>query len=185
EIEATLGRHPSVRQAAVVADRSASVTRLVGYVSPVAGVVDAVELRAFLAEFLPEHMVPATIVPLDGPLPLTPNGKLDRRALPAVDWAALAGDEQPATPAQRRLARVFAEVLDLPTVGVHDDFFSLGGHSMAAMRLWGRVRAEPGADLSIRDVFDAPPVAALADRLGTSTSRPPLTRRSHDGPVTA
>jgi amino acid adenylation domain-containing protein/non-ribosomal peptide synthase protein (TIGR01720 family) len=185
EIEATLARHPSVRQAAVVADRSGTGVRLVGYVAPAAGVVDPVELRAHLAEFLPEHMVPATIVPLDGALPLTPNGKLDRRALPAVDWAALAGSAAPATATQRRLADVFAEVLDLPSVGVHDDFFALGGHSMAAMRLLSRVRAAFGVELAIRDVFDAPTVAGLADRLGSATARPPLRRRTHDGPVTA
>ncbi|WP_291414538.1 non-ribosomal peptide synthetase [Actinophytocola sp.] len=186
EIEATLARHPSVRQAAVVADRSGSVTRLVGYVAPTAGVVDPVELRAYLAEFLPEHMVPATVVPLDGPLPLTPNGKLDRRALPAVDWSTLAGDDRPATAAQHRLAGLFAEVLDLPSVGVHDNFFALGGHSMAAMRLCGRVRAAFTVDLTIRDIFDAPTVASLADRLGPATEgRPALTRRVHAGPVAA
>ncbi|MGH3757813.1 amino acid adenylation domain-containing protein [Actinophytocola sp.] len=190
EIEATLARHPSVRQAAVVADRANQVTRLVGYVAPASGVVDGVvdpvELRAHLARFLPEHMLPATIVPLDGPLPLTTNGKLDRRALPAVDWSTLAGTDRPATPAQRRLARVFAEVLGLPSVGVHDDFFGLGGHSMAAMRLCGRVRAVFGVDLAIRDVFDAPTVAALADRLGgAAAARPALRRRTGSGPVEA
>ncbi|HEV7648871.1 MAG TPA: amino acid adenylation domain-containing protein [Actinophytocola sp.] len=186
EIAATLARHPSVRQAAVVADRSTAVTRLVAYVSP----ATSADLRAYAAEFLPGHMVPAAVVPLDGPLPLTPNGKLDRRALPAVDWAALAGDDQPATPAQRRLARVFAELLDLPSVGVHDNFFALGGHSMAAMRLCGRVRADLGVDVTIRDVFDAPTVATLAARLGEAgrsspATRPALTRRKHAGPVTA
>jgi amino acid adenylation domain-containing protein len=171
EIEATLTRHPAVRQAAVVVDRD----RLVGYVVPRGDVPD---LRPHAAEFLPEHMVPSAIVALDGPLPLTPNGKLDRRALPAVDWAAMAGDDRPATDEEHRLAAVFAEVLDLPSVGVHDNFFALGGHSMAAMRLVGRVRAVFGVDVSIRDVFDAPTVATLVVQLAVGTaSRPALTRR--------
>jgi len=169
EIEATLAQHPSVRQAAVVVDRD----RLVGYV--VAG-DELADLRTHAAQFLPEHMVPAAVVQLDGPLPLTPNGKLDRKALPAVDWAAMTGDDRPATPAQRRLAGVFAEVLGLPAVGVHDSFFALGGHSMAAMRLVGRVRAEFGVDVTIRDVFDAPTVVTLAEQLtGATAARPALT----------
>jgi acyl carrier protein len=176
EIEATLSRHPAVRQTAVVADRTTELTRLVGYVVPSSELPD---LRSYAAEFLPEHMVPAAIVPLDGPLPLTPNGKLDRRALPSVDWAALTGDDRPATAAQRQLAEVFAEVLGLPSVGVHDNFFALGGHSMAAMRLVGRIRAAFGVDVTIRDVFDAPTVVTLADQLPTAAAiRPALTRRN-------
>ena len=171
EIEATMARHPGVRQAAVVVDRG-ELTRLVGYVT---GDLDPDELHARLAEFLPEHMVPSVIVPLGGPLPLTPNGKLDRRALPAVDWASLAGADRPVTERQRLLATLFADVLGLPTVGVHDNFFGLGGHSMAAMRLVGRVRAAFAADVSIRDVFDAPTVTALAERLdAVAATRPPL-----------
>jgi amino acid adenylation domain-containing protein/non-ribosomal peptide synthase protein (TIGR01720 family) len=180
EIEATMARHPGVRQAAVVVDRG-ELTRLVGYVT---GDVDPDELRARLAEFLPEHMVPSVIVPLDGPLPLTPNGKLDRRALPAVDWAGLAGAEAPATERQRLLAALFADVLGLPAVGVHDNFFGLGGHSMAAMRLVGRIRGTFAADVSIRDVFDSPTVAALADRLDALPStRPPLLPGTGPAPI--
>jgi amino acid adenylation domain-containing protein/non-ribosomal peptide synthase protein (TIGR01720 family) len=178
EIEATLARHPAVRQAAVVVDRD----RLVGYVVPKGAVPD---LRPHAAEFLPEHMVPSAIVSLDGPLPLTPNGKLDRQALPAVDWATLTGDDRPTTAEEHRLAAVFAEVLNLPAVGVHDNFFALGGHSMAAMRLVGRVRTVFGVDVSIRDVFDAPTVATLVAQLAVSTaSRPALTRRDA-GPLAA
>jgi amino acid adenylation domain-containing protein/non-ribosomal peptide synthase protein (TIGR01720 family) len=175
EIEAVLAGHPAVRQAAVVVDNA----RLVGYVVPRAELPD---LRAHAALFLPEHMVPSAIVALDGPLPLTPNGKLDRRALPAVDWAALVGDDRPTTAAEQRLATVFAEVLDLPTVGVHDNFFALGGHSMAAMRLVGRVRAVFGVDVTIRDIFDAPTVVALAAVLSSSAAaRPELVGRGLSG----
>ncbi|GGP64445.1 non-ribosomal peptide synthetase [Saccharothrix coeruleofusca] len=177
EIEAALARHPDVAQAAVVADREGDITRLVGYV------VGATEddLRSFAAERLPEYMVPATIVQLDGPLPLTPNGKLDRKALPKPDWSALTGDDRPVTPEQKAIAELFAEVLGV-SPGIHDDFFSLGGHSMASMRLVGKIRAVFGVDLALRDVFDSPTVAGLAGRLSGASSRRPRLRR-FDRPV--
>ncbi|MQA07681.1 MAG: amino acid adenylation domain-containing protein [Pseudonocardiaceae bacterium] len=170
EIEAALMRHPEVSQAAVVVDGS----RLVGYVVP-RGPLETADVRAHVAELLPDYMVPAMVLELDGPLPLNPNGKLDRRALPKPDWSSLTGDARPATEQQRRLAALFAEVLGLPEVGVHDDFFALGGHSMSSMRLLGRIRATFGVDLTIRDVFDAPTVAGLATQLaGASGDRPSL-----------
>ncbi|HEY0637736.1 MAG TPA: amino acid adenylation domain-containing protein, partial [Pseudonocardiaceae bacterium] len=178
EIEAALATHPAVRQAAVIADRHQDATRLVGYVSPEDGTrPDPAELRAHLAGLLPEHMVPAVVVPLDGPLPLTPNGKLDRRALPAPVLAGSGPGSSgaPPTPEQAALAELVAAVLGLPSVGVHDTFFALGGHSMSAMRLLGRVRTVLGAELTVRDVFDAPTVAGLAALLaGAGARRPPV-----------
>ncbi|MFP3986556.1 amino acid adenylation domain-containing protein [Streptomyces sp. E11-3] len=179
EIEAALADHPAVSQAAVLPDRTGDIVRLVGYAAleggPRAGELDPRELRTHVAGLLPEYMVPALVVPLDGPLPLTPNGKLDRKALPAPDWTRLTGDARPATATQARLAEVFAEILKLDDVGIHDNFFALGGHSMAAMRLLGRIRSVFGAELSIRDVFDALTVAGLAAKLeGASAARPPL-----------
>ncbi|WUH99882.1 amino acid adenylation domain-containing protein [Spirillospora sp. NBC_00431] len=180
EIAGAMTRHAGVRQAAVVTDRGRSDTRLVGYAVPEPDLgrpLDPAEVRAHVATLLPDYMVPATVLVLDGPLPLTPNGKLDRRALPAPDWAAMTGSARPATAGQRDLAALFAEVLDLPEVGLHDNFFELGGHSMSAMRLLGRIRAVLDAGLALRDVFDAPTVAALAERLdtgGPSGARPQL-----------
>ncbi|MFI8418736.1 amino acid adenylation domain-containing protein [Streptomyces sp. NPDC085479] len=180
EIEAALAGHPAVAQAAVLPDRDGDIVRLIGYAVPESGALDPQELRAHVAGLLPEYMVPALVVPLDGPLPLTPNGKLDRKALPAPDWSAMTGDVRPATESQARLAALFREILRLDTVGVHDDFFALGGHSMAAMRLLGRIRAEFGVELGIRDVFDALTVARLAARLdGAATARPPLRPAAH------
>ncbi|GFH38514.1 non-ribosomal peptide synthetase [Streptomyces pacificus] len=173
EIEAALAAHPSVAQAAVLPDRDGDIVRLIGYAAPERGEPDPQELRAHMAGLLPAYMVPALVVALDGPLPLTPNGKLDRKALPAPDWSAMAGDARPATETQARLAALFREILKLDTVGVHDNFFALGGHSMASMRLLGRIRAEFGVELSIRDVFDALTVAALAGKLeGAAAARP-------------
>ncbi|WP_408661880.1 amino acid adenylation domain-containing protein, partial [Jatrophihabitans sp.] len=179
EIEAALTDHPDVSQAAVIADRSGDIVRLAGYVVTPAD-TSLAAVRAHVAAQVPEYMVPALLIRLDGPLPLTPNGKLDRRALPAPDWSQLSGRVQPRTPAERVLAELFAQVLGLAEVGTHDNFFFLGGHSMSAMQLLGRVRSRLGAELAIRDVFDAPTVAGLADRLegrldGAGLLRPELT----------
>ncbi|MET7530313.1 amino acid adenylation domain-containing protein [Streptomyces goshikiensis] len=175
EIEAALAAHPGVAQAAVLADRDGDIVRLVGYAVPERGELDARALRAHAAGLLPEYMVPALVVPLDGPLPLTPNGKLDHKALPAPDWSGMTGDARPADATQARLAGLFGGILKLAEVGVHDNFFALGGHSMAAMRLLGLIRDEFGVELSIRDVFDALTVSGIAERLdGARTARPPL-----------
>ncbi|KOG07400.1 MULTISPECIES: non-ribosomal peptide synthetase [Streptomyces] len=186
EIEAALAAHPSVAQAAVLPDRDGDIVRLVGYAVPETGPgappePDPRELRAHVAARLPEYMVPALVVPLDGPLPLTPNGKLDRAALPAPDWSGMTGDARPATAAQARIAGLFREILKLDDVGVHDSFFALGGHSMASMRLLGRIRTEFGVELTIRDVFDALTVAGIAGKLdGAAAARPVL--RPGDAP---
>ncbi|MGX1316330.1 amino acid adenylation domain-containing protein [Streptomyces calvus] len=186
EIEAALTGHPAVGQATVTADRDGDIVRLVGYVVPDGDAEpDPQALRAHVAGLLPEYMVPALVVPLDGPLPLTPNGKLDRRALPAPDWSAMTGDADPATPTQARLAALFREILRLDGVGVHDNFFALGGHSMAAMRLLGRIRTEFGAELGIRDVFDALTVAGLATKLDGAAAARPALQPSGDGAAVA
>ncbi|GAA2661125.1 hypothetical protein GCM10010412_033970 [Nonomuraea recticatena] len=178
EVAAAMTRHPSVAHAAVVVDTGGPEPRLVGYAVPAGppegssqarGALDPSQVRAHVAGLLPAAMVPSVVVVLEGPLPLTPNGKLDRAALPSPDWSALAGGSRPGTGGQRVLAELFAEVLGLPEVGVHDNFFELGGHSMSAMRLIGRIRTRFDTRLSLRAVFDAPTVAALADRLAADT----------------
>ncbi|WP_232376105.1 non-ribosomal peptide synthetase [Amycolatopsis aidingensis] len=186
EVEAALSGHPAVARAAVVADRAGDVVRLVGYAVPAAGELDPAGLRAYLAALLPDYMVPALVVPLDGPLPLTPNGKLDRAALPAPDFAELTGSARPVTSQQRALAELFGEILQLEGVGVHDNFFDLGGHSMASMRLLGRIRAVLGAELTVRDIFDHPTVAGIAAKLGEARpTRPQLAPRERGTPLPA
>ncbi|CAM5430136.1 amino acid adenylation domain-containing protein [Streptomyces viridochromogenes] len=179
EIATVLGGHPRVAEAAVVAreDRPGD-QRLVAYVVTDDDFRDrelTASIRDFAASRLPEYMVPAAVVRVPA-LPLTANGKLDRRALPAPTYAT--SDRAPRTPAEETLCAVLADVLGLERVGVDDDFFTLGGHSLLATRVVNRVRAELGADLGLRDLFEAPTAAALAARLpAAAPGRLPLTAR--------
>ncbi|WP_425581656.1 amino acid adenylation domain-containing protein, partial [Streptomyces stramineus] len=184
EIESVLAAHPAVGQAAVtVREEAPGGKRLVAYAVPAAGAaVDTAELRAHVAGLLPEYMVPAAFVALAS-LPLTPNGKLDRRALPAPDFAAAATSREPRNAKEESLCGIFAQVLDLPRVGIDDSFFELGGHSLLATKLINRVRTELGVELSIRAVFEAPTVAALAERLvgAKKRARPALRPMKRSG----
>jgi acyl-CoA synthetase (AMP-forming)/AMP-acid ligase II/aryl carrier-like protein len=165
EIEAALLRHGGVGACAVAArEAGAGERRLVAYVVPRPGsdAPAAGELRRFLARRLPDYMVPAAFVALEG-LPLTPNGKIDRARLPAPDGRPeLAVDyAPPGTPAQETLAGICAELLGRERVGVHDNFFELGGDSILCLQLASRAR-EAGLRLTTRDVFRHQTVAAMA-----------------------
>ncbi|HEX7242740.1 MAG TPA: non-ribosomal peptide synthetase [Longimicrobiaceae bacterium] len=163
EVARVLERHPGVREAVVVArEGGAGETLLAAFLVPAGEAPAPAELRAWLRERLPEHMVPAAFVGLDA-LPLTPNGKVDRAALPAADLVASAPHVAPRTPTEERMAAIWSEVLELPGVGVRDDFFELGGHSLRAAQVVARVRTVFGVELPVRAPFDAPTVAALAE----------------------
>ncbi|MFJ1709172.1 amino acid adenylation domain-containing protein, partial [Kitasatospora sp. NPDC088346] len=162
EIEAALAEQPGVAQSAVLV-RDGAVRRLVGYVVPAPGAApDATALHAALAARLPEYMVPSAFAVLES-MPLNVNGKIDRAALPddALDYAGLTSSRAAETPTEQLLCELFAEVLALPGAGAEDDFFRLGGDSIASIRLIGVARAE-GLALSPRDVFERRTPAALA-----------------------
>ncbi|HSK75390.1 MAG TPA: amino acid adenylation domain-containing protein, partial [Thermoanaerobaculia bacterium] len=162
EVEAVLARHPGVQEAVVLAREIAGAKALVAYVAGSETPPDAAELREHLRERLPEAMVPAFFVFLSG-LPLTPNGKLDRRALPDPEREpAPAEIASPRTPIEEILAGLWAEVLGVARVGVHESFFDLGGHSLLATRVISRLPGLFGVELPMRALFERPNVAELA-----------------------
>jgi amino acid adenylation domain-containing protein len=174
EIEAALLSHGGLREVAVIVREDApGDKRIVAYL---AGEANAESLRAHLRTRLPEYMVPSAFVQVDA-LPLTPNGKLDRKALPAPDYASDADAYvAPRTPVEEMLAAVWAEVLRVERVGIHDSFFALGGHSLLATRVVSRVREVLGIELPLRALFEEPTVAALAERVTSirGAARAPL-----------
>ncbi|MFF8467088.1 non-ribosomal peptide synthetase [Streptomyces griseus] len=139
-------------------------TRLLAYATPAAGPLAPERLRRALRERLPDYLVPAAVIPVDH-WPLTVNGKLDRNALPEPEAAAAPGGRAPATPQEEIVAHLFAGILERERVAADDDFFALGGHSLLATRLASRIRAALDVSLSVRDVFEAATVAALARRV--------------------
>ncbi|MFF3847788.1 amino acid adenylation domain-containing protein [Streptomyces sp. NPDC002328] len=168
EIEAALARRPEVAAAAAAVHGSGVDAVLVGYVVWRDGDGDPAALRDFLREELPAPMVPGVLTALER-LPLTPNGKLDRRALPApapgADRAADAPRVAPRDAAELRMARLWEGVLGTGPVGVRDDFFALGGHSLKAFELMSAVRAEFGVELPLNLIFRRPTVELLCEAL--------------------
>ena len=171
EIEAVLRSHRDVRQAAVVPTHRGDEPVLVGYVVPRRGGpaaqpdADLLELfRPHLKAALPDYMIPALLVALPA-LPLTPNAKVDRAALPAPDWGAAPAADRvpPRNPVEETLARIWGELLATPTViGVTDNLFALGGHSLTATRFVARVADTYGVNLPVHVIFAHPTIAELA-----------------------
>jgi non-ribosomal peptide synthetase component F len=169
EIEAVLAQHRSIKESVVMArDDSLGGQRLVAYVvADAASFPSVIELRGFLQQKLPEYMVPAAFVFLDS-LPLTPNGKLDRRTLPAPGKGRPKLDgtySPPETPIEELLTEIWAEVLTLDQVGVHDNFFALGGDSLRATQIITRLRNVLNKELCLSDIFSNATIAELADSL--------------------
>ncbi|MFE5915222.1 amino acid adenylation domain-containing protein [Streptomyces wedmorensis] len=163
EVERVLAAHPAVGQAlAVVREDRPGDKSLVGYVVPRAGdSVTEAELLAEARALLPEHLVPSAVVVLDG-LPLTVNGKPDRAALPAPHRpAADPGGRAPRNAREEVLCALFAEILDVAEVGIDDNFFTLGGHSLLGVRLVNRMRGVLGVERTVRDLFRSPTPASL------------------------
>jgi acyl carrier protein len=180
EIEAVLGAHPGVKECVVVAREDApGDARLAAYVVAAAGAPwDADAARAALRARLPEYMVPSTFTALPR-LPLTPNGKVDRRALPAPERTPAAAPEVPMSPAERRVAAAWREVLRVDRVGLHDNFFDAGGHSLLLVRLHAALRREFACDLPLVELFQWTTVAAQAARLSAAPAAGAAVRRAH------
>ncbi|HYO68075.1 MAG TPA: amino acid adenylation domain-containing protein, partial [Archangium sp.] len=211
EIETALAEHPEVGEGVVVArDDGASGKRLVAYVVPASPTAPTSptsplpsgegrgegatgpgfkpeELRTWLKQKLPLHMVPSAFVCLEA-LPLTPNGKVDRKALPAPELEEVGAEYvPPRTALEELVAEVWASLLGVRRVGAHDHFFELGGHSLLATRVVSRVREAFGVELPLRAIFEAPTVAGLAGRVallsagGAGTQAPPRIALPPDG----
>jgi amino acid adenylation domain-containing protein len=177
EIEARLSEHEGVQEAVVLArEDMPGDKRLVAYYtsSPVADTeqegVGAEQLRVHLSATLPEYMVPAAYVRMER-MPLTANGKLDRKSLPAPDGLPSRNARSFRTAEEQILCSLFAEVLNVEDVGVDDNFFESGGHSLSAIRLVTRIRSELGLNISLRTLLEAPTVAGLAKLKNVETNR--------------
>jgi len=187
EIQAALQPHPQIRESVVmVREDTPGDKRIVAYIVGTNGATPpALELREFLRQWLPEYMLPAAVVRL-WMLPLSPNGKVDYRALPAPGPAGVNADTRPVaprTPTEKLVARTWAELLHLPHLGIHDNFFAVGGHSLLAVQAVARLRGLVESELPVRTFFEKPTVAQFASHLDglqwvramqTAASQPPV-----------
>ncbi len=173
EIEVALAQHPGVREAVAVVSAGPAGDRLLAYITPAgAEAPPAAALRAFLAATLPEYMVPAAFVPLAS-LPLTPNGKVDRAALAAaegLDTADAGVFVAPATEVEKTIAAVWRSVLQVEAVGIDDNFFDRGGHSLLLMQVHRQLQQHYGDTLRILDLFRYPTIRSLAAHIAETRS---------------
>jgi non-ribosomal peptide synthetase component F len=166
EIEVVLAQHPDLREVVVTARGSSSSNRhLVAYVVPEAGrEPKPAELRRFLIEKLPEYMVPSSFVVMER-LPVGATGKVDRYRLPDVEPARSAAEQDYVAPrnvVEETLAGIWAQLLMQARVGIHDNFFSLGGHSLMVVQVATRIRESFGVEVPLKRLFELPTVAELA-----------------------
>jgi amino acid adenylation domain-containing protein len=180
EIEATLARLPEIREAVVLARQDRGETRLVAWLVPANGApLDVLELRRELKRWLPDYMIPAVFLAVDA-IPLTAHGKLDRAALPDPDGertSPIVEHVAPRTSEEETLAQIWSEVLGIERIGVHDDFFALGGHSLSAARVLARVRDALGVKLPLAALFELPTLEALAAEVAS------LPRQEREAPL--
>lgn len=190
EIELVLERHIAVQETVVVAHQSFSGNKqLVAYVVPKQQhPLTPNELRGFLAKQLPQYMIPTAFFILDK-MPLTPNGKINRQALPSPEKEQANQPRvlvTPRTPTEEILTSIWKDVLNIKTISVNDDFFTIGGHSLLATQIISRVRQTFQVDIPLRSIFDFSTVARLAahldiaSRKGKGLTIPPIVPVAHD-----
>jgi acyl carrier protein len=165
EVVSALRRHSAIRETAVIAaENTTGEKQLIAYIVPRAGSPSIGELRDFLAEELPDYMLPATFVLVDA-IPVGTNGKVDRLALPAANDEDILREEaslRPHTPTEQRVSVIVAGLLGLERVGVNENFFYLGGNSLFGTQLIARLRDAFGVDVPLLRLFDLRTVANLA-----------------------
>jgi amino acid adenylation domain-containing protein len=176
EIESLLRQHPSVAQAVVAPkDGPTGESCLVGYIVPsvsVPALALVPELRQHLRDRLPEHMVPAQFLILPT-LPLLPNGKIDRHALPDLNQNEVPRDDvEPCTDCEARIEQVWREVLRVDHVGIHDNFFDAGGHSLLLAAVQTKLAKEFSREIASVDLYQYPTISALAKRLSNDDAEP-------------
>ncbi len=192
-IELLLSRHPGVQHAAVLAQEDKTgEKRLVAYVVPQEKTEPGIaELRGYLEGSLPAYMLPSVFVMLDA-MPRLPNGKVNRRALPTPEGARPdleVAYVPPSTPVEEVLVEMWARSLGVERLGVDDDFFDLGGHSLIATRLVSKVRRAFQVEIPLRELFEAPTVADLAERVEAALlseaglEAPPIEPTTRDGDI--
>lgn len=168
EIESVLIRHPAIREVVVTTEELAGGERrmIAYYVCRENDRLDHQDLRAHVTNLLPAHMIPSVFIPLEK-IPLTASGKVDRKSLPPPDEKLENTAEfiAPRDPIEEDLAKLWAEVLKTPRVGIYDNFFDLGGHSLTATRLVARVRSSYHVELPLRRLFETPNIAGMAAAL--------------------
>jgi amino acid adenylation domain-containing protein len=183
EIEAVLATHSAVREVAIVArTEEFGAKHLVAYVVPRKGTsFSASEMRSHLVETMPDYMVPSICVLLEA-LPLTPNGKIDRLALPlsagAVPAPLASAHVAPRDTVEQAIAALWQEVLNVETLGVYDDFFALGGHSLRAAKVIASVKRDFGLSLTLREFFASPTIAQLAGLARSKQLKDPVLKRA-------
>jgi amino acid adenylation domain-containing protein len=185
EIEKFLVTHPAVREAVVVPrQHKSSETSLVAYFTFTGNSGPSVsELRSFLKEKLPDYMIPSVFVSLNS-IPLTPHGKVDRRALPDPDNSRPELAPKfigPRNSVEDRLARIWEAVLDVRPIGIHDDFFDLGGHSLLVAQLSARITTDFQVAFSARELFESPTIAGLASAIEAKQRRETKHPEDRDG----
>ncbi len=190
EVEATLRQHPSVSDAVIiVGERASGDKHLIGYVTMNETATTSVtELRSFVKERLPDHMLPSWFVILDA-FPLTVTGKLDKRALPAPnrnDNGVETISAEPGNQIEDMVTEIWIDVLGLHRVGTTENFFEVGGHSLLATQVISRIRQAFGVEFPLRTLFESPTVKGIATSIealirgGQSLPKPPITRVTRD-----
>ena len=174
EIEAALALIPEIAQCSVKVQNEGSAKQLIAYLVAHAGhsVPDAKNLRQAIGAQLPSHMIPTAFLTLDR-IPLTPNGKIDRNALPSPDLTLEQGlYVAPRRDVEQRLCEIWSALLGIERIGIQDNFFRMGGHSLLAVQLISKIRDEFGLELAVSTLFDCPTIEQLARTLAVTESTP-------------